>query len=424
MFKNKKTSPQVLIAGAGPAGLVAAIALARRGVRVQIADSERETAAHSYALALHPSTLRLFDRLGLLPEVLSHCYRVDHVGVYEGAEKRHGLEMGKLSRDCPFLAVMPQSSLETLLEKTLTRLGVRVQWSHRVTRFDADATGITATVDRLVTESIGYAIAHTARVASRSTEVHPEFLIGADGHQSLVRRGLEIDFDEVGPAQNFAVFEFWSSVDLGNEMRVVFNERDTNVLWPLPAGRCRWSFELEDFEPARDRIVRGRVFVGLGPARFPVLEAATLHELIAARAPWFKGEIDDIAWRMVVRFERRLASSFGRERAWLVGDAGHMTGPVAAQSMNVGIREAFELAEIMAGILKEGGSTDRLAEYGSSRRAEWRGLLGLEQTLEASGSTDPWVRSRVERILPCIPSSNGDMVELAGQLGLSAVTSV
>jgi 2-polyprenyl-6-methoxyphenol hydroxylase-like FAD-dependent oxidoreductase len=241
----KKTNPDVLIAGAGPAGLIAAIALARRGVRVQIADAERETAAHSYALALHPGTLRLFDQLGLLPEVLKHCYRVDEIGMYEGAERRRRLELGKLSGNCPFLAVMPQSALETLLEKTLADLGVKIQWSHRVTRFTPEGDRVNATVDKLVTESIGYAVAHTARVVSKSTEVHPAFLIGADGHHSLVRRAMEIGFEEVGPAQNFAVFEFWSSVDLQHEMRVVFNDDDTNVLWPLPGGRCRWSFELK-----------------------------------------------------------------------------------------------------------------------------------------------------------------------------------
>jgi len=269
-------------------------------------------------------------------------------------------------------------------------------------------------------QEIGYAVAHTARVVSRSTEVRPEFLIGADGHHSLVRRALEIDFPQVGPTQDFAVFEFWSEADSGGELRVVFNERDTNVLWPLPGGRYRWSFELPDFRPADDRIVRGRVFVGLGSSRFPVLEAARLHELIAERAPWFEGGIDDIAWRMAVRFEKRLAASFGRDRVWLAGDAGHMTGPVAAQSMNVGIREAFDLAETLAGILRDGAGEEGLARYGDARLAEWRALLGVEDSLTPGNGADAWVRSRIGRILPCLPASGRDLEELAGQLGLAA----
>jgi 2-polyprenyl-6-methoxyphenol hydroxylase-like FAD-dependent oxidoreductase len=100
-----------------------------------------------------------------------------------------------------------------------------------------------------------------------------------------------------------------------------------------------------------------------------------------------------------------------------------MTGPVAAQSMNVGIREAFELAGIMADILKDGASPDRLDEYSRARRAEWRGLLGLDRTLAATDGTDSWVGNRVERILPCIPSSGKDLEEMAGQLGLAATIS-
>jgi 6-methylpretetramide 4-monooxygenase / 4-hydroxy-6-methylpretetramide 12a-monooxygenase len=57
--------PEVLVAGAGPVGLLAALALAEQGVQVQIVDQERRPAARSYALALHPQSLRLLDEIGL-----------------------------------------------------------------------------------------------------------------------------------------------------------------------------------------------------------------------------------------------------------------------------------------------------------------------------------------------------------------------
>jgi 2-polyprenyl-6-methoxyphenol hydroxylase-like FAD-dependent oxidoreductase len=68
-------------------------------------------------------------------------------------------------------------------------------------------------------------------------------LILDHGHQSLVRRSLGSDFPEAGPAQHFAVFELESSADLGDEIRIMFGERTTDVLWPLPDRYCRWSFE-------------------------------------------------------------------------------------------------------------------------------------------------------------------------------------
>ena len=92
--------------------------------------------------------------------------------------------------------------------------------------------------------------------------------------------------------------------------------------------------------------------------------------------------------------------------------------------MNVGIREAYELAGILADILRDGGSTDLLQDYGRRRLEEWRGLLGIENPLTAEEGAEPWIRSRIERLLPCIPSTGSDFRELAGQLGLNATLPV
>ena len=81
--------------------------------------------------------------------------------------------------------------------------------------------------------------------------------------------------------------------------------------------------------------------------------------MIAERATWFRGRIDQINWRIMVRFERRLAKSFGQNRVWLAGDAGHLTGPAGMHSMNVGLREALDLAAILDGVLHKGTRSTR-----------------------------------------------------------------
>ena len=95
---------------------------------------------------------------------------------------------------------------------------------------------------------------------------------------------------------------------------------------------------------------------------------------------------------MYAQFERRLASSFGKQRVWLAGDAGHMTGPAGSQSMNVGLREAADLADSIAGILREGQPAAQLDAYNERRSAEWRQLLGLTGGLKSDSQTDPWLR--------------------------------
>jgi len=414
----RKKKPEVLVVGAGPVGLFAAIALARRGVQVRTVDKEWRTGAHSYALALHSGSLRLLKEVGLAERVLEGACQVRTIGLYDGPERRAEMRVSELGGEYPFLAVMRQDSFEGLLEEALKESGGELLWDHRVSDISAREDRVAVSIDKMVKETVGYATAHTEWVVAKTDEVKVPFVIGADGHQSQVRRGLDIGYETIGEPLHFATFEFKSDVDLDGEMRLVMDERTTSVLWPLPGGYCRWSFQLEDFSFPEESRDKERLSVQLGSGRYPVLDQRHLEELIEERAPWFSGTIDLINWRIAVRFERRLAERFGGQRIWLAGDAGHMTGPVGVQSMNVGLREAADLAGIMEGILRGKEEPGRLEQYNRERVAEWRRLLGLEEGLKAEEDADPWVRKVAERLLPCIPASGSDLATLARQLRL------
>jgi 2-polyprenyl-6-methoxyphenol hydroxylase-like FAD-dependent oxidoreductase len=418
MFGKKK--PEVLVVGAGPVGLFAALALVKKGIQVMIVDKEWRTGAHSYALALHPRSLKLLEELGLLTGILEQSYHVHTIGLYDGTTRRAEMRMtGQEEQPLP-LAVMRQDVLEHVLEEALDREGVKVLWNHAVSGLDVQQDKVVATVDKMVKESVGYAVARTEWMIAKSYDVEASMVIGADGHHSFVRRSLGIDFPDLGGTQHFAVFECESDADLGHEMRINLGPQTTDVLWPLAEGRCRWSFQqLESAAPESTR-TKHRIPVEIGGARFPLLDEGTLSTLIAERAPWFEGKVEKVNWRIVVRFERRLAEAFGRKRVWLAGDAGHLTGPVGMQSMNIGLREAHELVDLMTGVLRENASDEQLREYGRQRLAQWRFLLGLEGGLTAEDVTDPWVRQVSERLLPCFPASASELAALAQQLSLKA----
>jgi 2-polyprenyl-6-methoxyphenol hydroxylase-like FAD-dependent oxidoreductase len=86
-----------------------------------------------------------------------------------------------------------------------------------------------------------------------------------------------------------------------------------------------------------------------------------------------------------VRFERRLAASFGRGRVWLAGDAAHLTGPAGMQSMNAGLAEAHQLATSIARIRGGQAGLEELEAYGRERLADWGFLLGLRGGLRPNG---------------------------------------
>ncbi|HEX5052939.1 MAG TPA: NAD(P)/FAD-dependent oxidoreductase [Planctomycetota bacterium] len=416
MFAHKK--PEVLVVGAGPVGLFTALALVHRGVRVQVVEREPRTSTHSYALALHAESLRLLEQVDALTDVLDKAYRVRRVGIYDAVGRKAGLRIADLAEDHSFLAVLPQHALEDHLTHLLARRGVKVEWSHEVSQLEPHDDHVDVRIDRLSLDTLGYSVQHSEWVVAKSKQHQVPFVVGADGHSSVVRRRLGVQFPTVGPSTDFAVFEFRTDGALGDEMLLVFGEDTTTACWPLPDGYCRWSFELPgpglDIEERR----KDHDLIQLESERDPSLSEDRLRELLAQRAPWFRGNVGPIRWRMSVHFERRLAESFGRDRVWLVGDAGHLTGPVGMQSMNVGFREAADLAQALAGRLHGGtGGTHELEHYDETRRREWSSLLGVRRALRTRAGTEPWIAAQQDRLVSCLPASGDDLVRLAGQLG-------
>jgi 2-polyprenyl-6-methoxyphenol hydroxylase-like FAD-dependent oxidoreductase len=425
---------EVLIVGAGPVGLFTALSLARRGVAARVIDTGVWACTHSYALALHPQTLPLFHELGLLDEVRAQCYPVRSVALADASGPRARLA---LDQDDPggYLAVLRQDALEGMLERALAGHGVHVDWRHELNNLEPGSDCVLAGIDRYEKESRGYIVAHTEWVVAGSATADVQYVVGADGYSSRVRRALDYDFPEVGPAEYYAVFEFSTDADLKHEMSIVFGDGATDVLWPLPGGDCRWSFLLPGHS---DPSVEGikNVLESSGFGHFPterikdraprsegthdeILSDENLRRLIAGRAPWFQGKIESVKWRGVVRFERRMASGFGQGRLWLAGDSAHLTGPVGVQSMNAGLAEARDLASILAGVLRDGAAPATLNAYNQRSLDTWKQLHGQAGALHAGPAADPWVATHAATLLSCLPATGPRLNAMASQLGLA-----
>ncbi|PIE19123.1 MAG: hypothetical protein CSA66_03135 [Proteobacteria bacterium] len=418
MFGKKKAD--ALVVGAGPVGLLTALTLARRGVKVRIIDEAWRPAAHAYALALHPQALALLAELEVAGPILNEAYRVGGLALYAGAERKAQLKLGE-GGEYPLVPVFRQSLLEDLLAKALAKHKVKVEWNHRMARMMPKADHVEVTINKLDKESSGYAVSHTGWVVQNSKDFEVPYVIGTDGHRSLVRRRLGVDFPEVGHAQHFAVFEFTTDYDLEHEMRIVLNESDSNVVWPLPDGRVRWSFELSNYDHPDDIRTKNRLTIELGMDKYPMLEESHLRELLAHRAPWFTGKIEEIKWRLVVRFERRLTDAFGKGRVWLAGDAGHMTSPVGVQSMNIGMREAHTLANLVADSLAgKAGATKALQAYDSDRLKEWRAHFGITGGATAGSDTPGWLVPYAGELSRALPASGEPLAALLAQVGVKA----
>lgn len=384
---SSKRDAEVAVVGAGPVGLLTAVALADADIGVQIFDAGRRTAEHSYALVLHPSTLELLDTFGVGAACREAGRDVGQVAVYEDGERRERFDFSRLPGPQKHVVVLPQSKLEVILESALKDRGIAVRWDHRVQGIEDRAGFVELTVARLDKVSTGYPIAHTETVVDKLYEIHARYVVAADGYDSFVRRRLAIPFEPQGLAQIYSVFQFATGAGAPAEGRLMLEGRTIGGYWPLPGGRCRFSFP-----------------VATAAEHDP--EPACLRERLAARAPWFRSEIGEIEWTAVGLFERKLAARFGEGRIWLAGDAAHVTGPLGGQSMNVGLREAVDLAARIARLKRYGTVDEVFGEYAASRAEEWHALFGPPADCG----------SRRSLLLPCLPASGGDLDVLLEQL--------
>ena len=391
--------PEVLVVGAGPVGLTAALFLQQQGVRVEIVDMHQRTTQHSYALAIHPRTLRVLDEAGLSEGLIAAGRKLTTVAYYDRAERRAAIDYSALASTHPYLLVVRQSLLEKAAQEALRREKVDVLWGHRLQSLTVHGGTIRAEVAELDQVATGYPVARSEWMVARTDTISPAYVIGADGYDSAVRRMAGIEMKGHGAAQIFSVYEIEAAGGLPAEVRVIVAPDVTSVYWPLEQGRCRWGFQIPDASEHAASMER-------------------LEQLIAARAPWWTARPTQIYWSTLASFESRLARTFGEGRVWLAGDAAHQAAPVGVHSMNAGLVEARELASRIARILRAGEAPSILDEFAAEAHDAWRSLFGAGPRVAAVAGADPWVRQTAARILPCIPASGDDLEPLLAQIGL------
>jgi 2-polyprenyl-6-methoxyphenol hydroxylase-like FAD-dependent oxidoreductase len=399
MFRHP--DPEVLVVGAGPVGLVAALFLQQCGVRVEIVDMHQRTTQHSYALAIHPRTLGILDEAGFSEGLIREGRKLTKVAYYEGQERRAEIDYSSLASKHPYLLLVRQSLLERAAEEALLRQKLKVLWNHRLQSLNVDGATIRAEVAKLDQVATGYPVAQSEWVVVRTETIRPAYVIGADGYNSAVRRMSGIEMEEHGAGQLFSVYEIEAAGELPAEVRVIVDPDLTSVYWPLEEGRCRWGFQIRD-----------------ASEHAPAMER--LGQLIAARAPWWTARPTAIYWSTLGLFERRLTRSFGKGGVWLAGDAAHQAAPVGVHSMNSGLVEARELATRISRVQREAGASSLLQEFATETHETWQSLLDGGRAVRALPGADPWVRQTAARILACIPASGDDLEPLLRQIGLTA----
>lgn len=390
MFGRKR--PRVLIAGAGPAGLLGALCLSERGVQVQVVDSStadeavRRRRARGAVTLLYPRSLELLDRHGIATPLLSEAQKVRTIGVYAQGDRVGELSFeqlpsGRGSR-YPFAAVVPVADLERYAVAALRKRRVDVFYERALVRVEQGSARVRATLDHLGSDSAGYATAHGGLIVEKSEELDLDFLLAADGHQSVARQQLDVTMAQLAPPERYEVFDGPARGRLPDEAELLFADGVSAVVWPLPGDRWRWIVGPEPGARAR----------------------------IAAAVPWLASVVDELQEHGHIEAEYMLASAFGRGRIWLAGGAAHATSPLGAQSTNVGLAEGVRLGDLLADILDGSQPMGALSSYERERAEEWSRLLQRRAGHAGGASSGSWPRGLdLARITPCLPAGAADL---------------
>jgi len=386
-----KTRTQVLVVGAGPVGLLAALRLRVLGVDVRIIDQQSQHRMQTFPVVLHPQSVRLLNELGVAAALHWRGRAITQLAIYTEHQRRAVLDLPNVVGVARGALTLPQDILRQALTNTLLEQGVEVEWNTRLAVLQQDRGSVWG---RLVQhEPIA------SRVRPEVQAFDAEFVIGADGYESSVREALGIELLQCSGMESYAFFDA-SSPRSGSEAQLALSEEFANAVYPIQGGLTRFSFQLAS-----------------SLHRPP--DSESLRELVEARIPWYADQPERCEWSGIAEFRRALVQRFGEGRVWLAGEAAHLNGPLGVQSLNVGLDEGNELGQHIARDLHHPSSEPFGQAYEAGRQRQWRALLGLDPAATMSARTPTWVRRHLRQLLPCLPASGGDLDDLLEQLRLA-----
>lgn len=333
-------TPHVVIAGAGPVGLVSALVLGRAGLRVTVLEASASLNADLRASTFHPPTLDMLARYGLTDALIAQGLVARYTQQRDRAEglvAEFDMQLLQGDTDFPFRLQCEQWKLTQLIKSQLDALpDVQVRFNTRITGLGQSADAVQASID----------------TQGQADQLQADYLIGADGAWSAVRRGLGIDFEGFTYPERFLVvstdFEFADHLPHLSYVNYCSDPLEWCVLLRVPT---LWRVLFPTRPDESDEAVLADASV-----------QARLQNLLPMPGAY------STQHRTLYKVHQRVARQFRQGRVLLAGDAAHINNPLGGMGMNGGVHDALNLCAKLLAVLQEGQARDTLDRYERQRR--------------------------------------------------------
>ncbi len=339
----------VLIVGAGPSGLNLSLALARRNVPHRLISDASGPGEQSRAMVVQARTLEFYDQFGFAREVVKQGIVAETAHVRDGGKSGAGREllsisfkeMGSGLSPYPFALAYPQDDHERFLIDKLKEAGVEVEWGAKLTGFTQGETGVNATIERN---------------AGQLQQVDAAYICGCDGARSCVRETLNVGFPGGTYEQLFYVADVKIAAGFVRDLWISLGEHILSLMFPVRSSGMQR-------------------LIGLVPAELSDQQTLSFEEIRGHVEPLLGIKVTEVNWFSTYRVHHRVADKFRVNRAFLVGDAGHIHSPAGGQGMNTGIGDAINLGWKLAHVLQGRADPSLLDSYEPERIGFARSLV-------------------------------------------------
>jgi 3-(3-hydroxy-phenyl)propionate hydroxylase len=335
----------ILIAGAGPVGVIMALALARQGFEVQVFEAEQRVNDNPRAATTHAATLEILEDLGLVDDVIRRGLIEPKFRIWNRARRELIVEFdcGVLKSDTryPFVVQCEQHKLVNMtIEHLAQAANTSVHFSSRVVNFEQFDDRIEAEVE----------------TATGMRRVAGSYLIGCDGGRSTVRKTLDIEFEGYTHPERFLVLTTPFSFD------TVYAQCSRNYFSDIDEWCALFKVSGDDGKG---------LWRVLFPTRSGETDAQALDdEAVQRRLQNFFPKTGDypVAHRNIYNVHQRVAATFRKGRVFLAGDSAHVNNPLGGLGLNFGIHDAAELAGLLGQVMRGAAPAELLNGYDQRRR--------------------------------------------------------